>query len=169
MRNCPRCGLDGDCESFFPEESNQKWCRLCVEEFVSSRHKDRTDLLQKKEREQKAVRDLVSQLQPNNEPMVYLIQGTGGYKIGYSQNIAKRACQLNTAFSETCTIVAITSGDRTLERRLHHKHRFKRLNREWFAQSPTILNDFKKLEGTYVFLKGHMESSPFAQQHLAQQ
>lgn len=154
MRNCPRCGLDGDDTSFFPPESNQKWCRLCVEERVTARHSERNDRLQRIEREQKAIRELVKQLQTG--PVVYLIEGPGGYKIGYSANIAKRIAQLNTAFSESCKLIAMAPGDTSVERKLHHKHRFKRLNREWFAQSPNIVKDFRELEGSYVFLPGHM-------------
>ena len=156
MRNCPRCGLDGDEQSFYPDPK-QKWCRSCVEEFVANKHQRSKPKAQRMEREQKAIRDLVTRIQKErNVCFVYLIQGTGGYKIGFSSDVGKRASQLNTSLSHTCRIIAVAPGDQKLERSLHHRHRFKRINREWFTISSHILRDFTQLDGALVFLPGFL-------------
>ena len=154
MKRCASCGLSGDADSFY---TTGKWCRLCVEAFVKSKKMTRKNrqILQRPEREQKAIREVVKQLQ-GNRSFVYLIQGPSGYKIGFSKHVARRASQLNTAFGSSCIIVAVAPGGRELEKSLHYKHRLKRLNREWFAQSEAILQDFSQLVGSFVFLKGYM-------------
>ena len=156
MRKCLNCRISGDEESFY---TTGKWCKLCVDAFVVSKHQSRKDRLrfQRRERGERAIRILVKQLQAGR-PYIYLIHGPSGYKIGFSKDVSRRAAQLNTAMGSSCSIVAIAPGGRNLERDMHKRHRFKRINREWFEPNPQILDDFTQLAGSFVFLPGHMTS-----------
>lgn len=156
MRVCPKCRLSGDDKAFFPKYTNQKWCRSCVDKRVKSRKQslDGSNL----EREQKAIRDLIRQLQVKGQSYVYLIEGPLGYKIGFSKDVARRAEQLNTALGWTCSIIAMAPGNKELESSLHTRHRLKRINREWFEKHTQILRDFASLPERFVFLNEYLVS-----------
>lgn len=156
MRICSRCGIPGDEASFFPDRPKQKWCRLCVDEQCSARHSKTRERISKIEREQATIRNVIKQVQEDGTSYVYLLEGPGGYKIGFSTDVNNRINTFNTALGETCKLIAAAPGGRELERKLHHAHRYKRLSREWFAQAPHILRHFTQLQGVMIFLPGYM-------------
>lgn len=158
MKECIKCHLNGDDESFYP---SNKVCKLCINKIRKSRIQEAIDEADKAEREQAPIRNVIKQFQENGEPYVYLIEASNRFKIGYSKNIDTRVRAFNTANSVPCKIIAVAPGGAQLEKELHKKFEFQRINREWFKPSQIILNEFKKLPNVMIFLKGYMKKERF--------
>jgi hypothetical protein len=73
--------------------------------------------------------------------VVYFIQAGNLVKIGFSGSVAVRMHQLQTASSETLSLVKAIEGDHALERDLHRRFGHLRSHREWF-RSEGDLADF---------------------------
>lgn len=155
MQKCISCRLFGDESSFFPDN---KLCKICINKIRKTRTQKVRNQAIEREREQLSIRVLIKQFQENHESYVYLLQADSRYKIGFSKNIDTRVRAFNTANSIPVQIIAVAPGGSRLEKILHKKFEYQRINREWFAFSPKILKEFKQLPGVMVFLKGEMKS-----------
>lgn len=62
----------------------------------------------------------------------------GPYKIGATDDIDRRLCQINNASPFPLELIASIRGNIVLERRLHAYARPAHLRCEWFAPSPEV-------------------------------
>lgn len=77
---------------------------------------------------------------------VYFIQqASGSIKIGYSAYPDQRLKSLRTSSPEPMTLLAMTCGSRTTERRYHDRFSSHRLEGEWFYPHPEILAEIETL------------------------
>lgn len=72
--------------------------------------------------------------------MIYFVKSESKIKIGYTKNIASRIYDLQREHGEL-SILKLTDGDVTLERKIHKKFSKIRLEGEWF-QDVQDLRDF---------------------------
>lgn len=79
------------------------------------------------------------------EGQVYLIRCAGRVKIGFTADFKERARVLRTACPFPIEVVAVVSGDRTLELLLHRTFRALRRHGEWFEEAGALLTLTKAL------------------------
>jgi len=85
-------------------------------------------------------------------------------KIGHSVNIEKRITALRTGFPYKLNILKVVSGDYYIERKLHDKFKYLRLEGEWFELNNDLLNFINLSEedileeishSKHIWFKGH--------------
>jgi hypothetical protein len=143
--------------SFYPDAPEKALCKACIRERRTKRNEEILKEVDRRKREQEALRTLISSLQTPGDPFVYLIEFENRYKIGVSKNIPKRIKNFNTAHASPCKIVAIIKGDKVLETELHERFATHRLNGEWFIKRPHILKFVANLPDAYVFLPEYLQ------------
>jgi hypothetical protein len=147
---CIKCARDLASVEFYP---NNAVCKDCITGLRQARLDKHTIGLERAERSQAAIREVVKQHQ-NGDPFVYLIEAASRYKIGYSTNIDRRIKTFNTANCVPCRIIAVAPGSKQLEKSLHQEFKRFRVNREWFINAPDILDAFAALPDAMIFLRG---------------
>lgn len=77
---------------------------------------------------------------PSIGEMVYVVQSgdDGPIKIGFSNDIKRRLLQLQGSHPYRLRLLASFVGGEALERRLHEKFKFHRMQGEWFESGPVL-------------------------------
>jgi hypothetical protein len=82
-------------------------------------------------------------------PMVYFIGGADGpIKIGMSCNPEARCANMQVGAPGDMALLAVTPGNRRLEKAYHERFGFAHLRGEWFERHPLILAEIDRLNQT---------------------
>lgn len=95
--------------------------------------------LQKIEEEKRAKELAYKRRYPG---FIYFIQGESGgpIKIGYTENVEKRLCALQTGHYDTLKVLKAIPGNINDEKKHHKKFQHLRLRGEWFKPEQELLN-----------------------------
>lgn len=90
----------------------------------------------------------MARLETKSPGFVYLLACKGVHKIGVAKNPLRRLKALQTGSSDKITIVhTIYSQDAfRLEKYFHRLFAYKRLEGEWFALTPAMVDLFKRYQ-----------------------
>ena len=162
MKVCIRCGTPREDGSFHTDSRYPgDVCKPCIHRPGSQHSPGLMGIRGRAKREQRAILNIVKQVQKNGQLLVYIARAGRNVKIGYSKNVNQRLQQLSTASPSPIQLIAVVPGDRQLEQELHQEFRKQRKIGEWFrGKGRDIVPRISELPGAMIFLLGYVSQEP---------